>query len=57
MGSGALGDAEDQEHDGDCEDKRGEWAAQFKAAVSDGLVEEVADRCAERPGQDERCPE
>jgi hypothetical protein len=39
------------------DDPRGKRSAQIEAAVADGLIEEVANRCPQRAGQNECGPE
>lgn len=55
--AGPLRQEEDQEHDGGRKDGGGQRSAEFEAALSDGLIEEVSYGGAERSGQDERRPE
>jgi len=45
----------DQDEDGD--HGRCEWPTEREAAVREWLIEEIADRCAEWPAQDEGRPE
>src|ERR1700681_4189776 len=57
MRAGSLRQNEKTAEDKDRDDSRSKRAAQGKAAIADGLVEEIADGRAQRPGQDERRPE
>src|SRR5438067_7499149 len=57
MAARPLRQDEDQQDDDSREDGRGKRTAPFEAPRGDRLVEEVADRRAQRPSQDEGRPE
>jgi crotonobetainyl-CoA:carnitine CoA-transferase CaiB-like acyl-CoA transferase len=57
MGARPLRQDRDSGQDQSRDHRGGDWAAESQSAIADRLVEEVADSCAERPGQDERRPE
>ena len=57
MRAGPLRQNQQTAEDKDRDDSRSKRAAQGKAAIADGLVEEIADGRAQRPGQNECRPE
>src|ERR1700688_627589 len=57
MRAGSLRQNEKTAEDKDRDDSRSQRAAQGKAAIADGLVEEIADGRAQRPRQNECRPE
>lgn len=52
-----LTQQKDKQNNCDCEHGRSEWAAERQSAALERLVEEIANRCSERSGQNERGPE
>ena len=57
MGACPVGQEEKTTQNEYGEDEGGKRAAQGQSAICKGLVEEVADRCAERAGENESRPE
>ena len=57
MAARTLRENKYQGDDRQCEDNCRTRAAELESAVGDRLVEQVAERRAERSGEDERCPE